>query len=421
VKNSGYLIIFLTACLGLGFALTFGKGTAQPIKAQDPAVIPNQPESRLEGPIQVGEIEPTELKIDYQKEAGWVQRVNYPGAAYIKVHFLKLELPPGDTVTVSDPKGIEVHTYPDVSGYTTDGEKGFWALSITGDTAIVELHAGSGKRELSEKELQQLGIIVDKYARGYPPQEIAGLLNPESTCGANQRFDAVCYQGSHPTEYNRSNAVARLLINSAFLCTSWRVGPNNRMFTNEHCITSQADVNGTEVWFNYQRLTCGSGSANTPTIVTGNTLLIDDVTLDFALFTVNNFSSITSFGYLDLDVRTPVLNEEIYIPQHGNGNPKEFAIESDVNSGNVCRIDQAAVDGLGTNTDTGYLCDTIGGSSGSPVLARSSHRVIALHHFGVLGVCSPSNTNQGVRIDQIWPLVDDFLTTNIYLPIVISN
>jgi hypothetical protein len=363
-------------------------------------------------PQRVGEVEPMDMEVSYLNEASWTQTIHYPGAAYIKVHLLKLDLLPGDYVTVSDPSGTEVYTYPG-SDYTTDGGEGFWAISITGDMAVIELCSGeedgpSARSEYYEKALagaalQELGVVIDKYAWGYSPEKILEIIEgPESTCGTNQRTDVVCYQASHPTEYGRSSAVAIHLLNGVFWCTSWRVGSSNHMFTNEHCITSQAQLDASEFWFNYQRLACGSGDTATPTKVTGNTLLTDDHLLDFALFTVNDFSSISNFGYLELDVRVPVLDEEIYIPQHGAGNPKEFGIESDMNTGNVCRIDDAITNGRGANTDTGYYCDTIGGSSGSPVLARSSHKVVALHHFG-------GCLNQGVRIDQIWPLVQSYL------------
>jgi len=406
------------AFLLLALVIALKTDAPQAIGGQSLVTLPSKVDEEL-GPIQIGEIETVDLKIEYLNEASWTQTIHYPGAAYIKVHFLALDLVPGDYVTVSDPTGTEVYTYPG-SDYTTDGSEGFWAISIVSDTAVIELHSGeedgpSAESEYYEKALagaalHELGVVIDKYARGYPPEEILERIErTESTCGANQRTDVVCYQSSHPTEYTRSHAVARLLINSTYLCTGWRASSQNRVFTNEHCVTSQSDVNGTEVWFNYQRLTCGSGDAATPTIVTGNTLLTDDYTLDFALFTVNSFSSISSFGYLELDVRTPVLDEEIYIPQHGAGNPKEFGIESDMNTGNVCRIDDAIADGRGSNTDTGYYCDTTGGSSGSPVLARSSHQVIGLHHWGTGGApCDSSTMNQGVRIDQIWPLVASY-------------
>ncbi|MFZ5912454.1 MAG: trypsin-like serine peptidase [Chloroflexota bacterium] len=356
-----------------------------------------QPESQ-QTPVTVGEVENTALRIDHLKENS-VQTIRYPNAAYIKVHFATLNLLPGDFVTVSNPAGTEVYTYPG-SAFTSDGEDGFWALSVTGDTAVIQLSSQVTQDESQDNTMQTSVVFIDKFTRGYPLDEIRNRLElTESTCGTNQRTDVVCYQGTHPTEYDKANAVARLLLNNgAALCTGWRLGEYNHMLTNEHCITDQAGVNAAEAWFNYQNLACGVTGQGTVTKVTGHTFLKDDADYDFSLFSVNDFDKLASFGYLELDARVPVLGEEIYIPQHGAGNPKEFGIESDMDTGNVCRIDDAVAYGWIADSDTGYYCDTIGGSSGSPVLARSSHQVIALHHFG-------GCLNQGVRIDKIWPLI----------------
>jgi V8-like Glu-specific endopeptidase len=354
-------------------------------------------------PATVGEVENTDLRIDSLQE-NLVQTIHYPGATYIKVHFATLNLLPGDFVTVSNPAGTEVYTYPG-SAFTLDEEQGFWALSVTGDTVVIYLNSQAAQEELQDSTLQISVVFVDKFTRGYPLDEIQKRLQlTESTCGTNQRTDVVCYQGTHPIEYGKANAVARLLLNNGTaLCTGWRLGEYNHILTNEHCITDQAGVNAAEAWFNYQNLVCGVTGQGTITKVTGHTFLKDDANYDFALFSVNDFDKLTSFGYLELDVRVPVLGEEIYIPQHGAGNPKEFGIESDKDMGNVCRIGDAVLSGNAIDSDTGYYCDTIGGSSGSPVLARSSHQVIALHHWG--GCNIPGYFNQGVRIDKIWPLI----------------
>ncbi len=349
-------------------------------------------DSEVAAPLRIGEIQ--EARLSIQSGLGKSRRMlQYPGAAFIKVHFSDLSLRPGDTVSVADPAGREVHTYPG-SDFTTDGGQGFWALSITGDTAIVTLNARG-------KAVEPSLVVIDKLTRGYPPAEIAKRVT--SICGANDEKDVACYSSSHPTELARSRSVARLLLNNgSSLCTAWRVGPDSAdyMVTNEHCITTQADVQAAEAWFDYQRLTCG-GAVGVPVKVSGRTLLADNPTLDFALFTVNSFWKIGSFGYLELDVRTPVQNEEIYIPQHPGGKPKQLSIQSDVNAGSLCRIDTPVTNGNGVGTDTAYRCDTEPGSSGSPVLARSSHRVIALHHFGVC-------PNRGVRIDKLWPAIKGF-------------
>ena len=367
------------------------------------------------GLVQVAEHVPLNLVINYQTESSRSQTIQSPGAAFIKVHFQRLNLLPGDYVTISDPGGVEHYSYPNQSDFTTGSEsEGFWAISITGDTAVIRLHTTTPNLHPPSRP-ESYGIHIDQYARGYSANEVA-MLNetavPTSTCGSPERYDAICYATTHPTEYAKSNAVARLLLTNSsgsYVCTAWRAGSQNRMITNEHCISSQADVEATELWFDYQRLTCGGATNPTITKVTGDTFLTADFTHDVAVFTVNDFAAVEQFGYLEFEFRPPIWGEEIYVPQHGLGNPREFGIESDMNSGGVCRIDDAVRDGRGAATDTGYFCDTIGGSSGSPVLARSSHKVLALHHFGTGATfCDSTTMNGGARMDQIWPLISPY-------------
>ncbi len=346
-------------------------------------------------------------------------RIETPDATFIKVHFDYFNLPQGAYVEVTNPAGTEKYTYggKHQSALTydrnlgEDGTESFAAMSISGPAAIVRLIRPDGVRWDDTIH----GVEISRYLEGFPQAVIdeimandPGLLGADnrSTCGINERQDAVCFAGSNPTEFERSRPTARLVISGGGLCTAWRVGADNRVFTNNHCIDSQSDVSAVEVWFNYQRTSCGSGPVDTTTKVTGNSLLRTDFTLDYTLFTVNSFSSLAGFGFYGLDVRSPSSQERIYIPQHGAGNPKELAITSDQNTGGVCRIDVVTANGRGSGTDTGYFCDTIGGSSGSPVLAASSNDVIALHHFG-------GCTNQGVRIDRIWPQVASFFNNQI--------
>lgn len=388
------VVVVAISLLGMGVTgVPDGKRAARQSLAQGP--VPDI------GPglLQVGQIEEVDLQVDH------AYKIHYPGASYIKIHFRQLNLHPGESITVSDPGGLQIRTYPG-DDHTTDERDGFWALSVMGDTALVQVHGRAGD-EPGERTRAVPAAVIDLVAHGYP---LAGIVRPESICGGDERQDVACYESTHPIEYERSDAVARLLINGTILCTAWRVGPLNRVFTNNHCVEDQTDVESTEVWFNYQRPVCGSGPI-TPTIVTGDTLLATDPYLDYSLFTVSRFSTITSFGYLELDVRAPVLDEEIYIPQHGGGNPKEFGIESDFGGEDVCRINDESMPGWITTTlesEAGYYCDTSGGSSGAPVLARSSHQVIALHHSGVWGSCNSTNMNQGVRIDSIWPEVASY-------------
>ena len=325
--------------------------------------------------------------------------LSYPGASYVKVHFSRLALLPGDWLTITDLEGGQSIDY-------RFGLRDEWAMSVDGDTAVLTLH-GRLARMLG------YGVVIDKVAHGFTPLErsrqkgvqraarnaaITAMRDgspTESVCGGDDSADAVCYRSSDPVAYNNSRAVARLLINGDELCSAWRVGPGNRMLTNHHCFTSTVDARNTEVWFNYECAICGGFAVRRPVKVFADKVLATDPTLDYTLFTVQDFAAVQAFGFLTIDDRAPVAGEELYVPQHPGGDPTILAISSDQDRGGNCRVDDPAADGYAVGTDVSYYCDTAGGSSGSPVLSRRTNKVIALHHFG-------GCPNAGVRIDLIY-------------------
>ncbi|SDY98990.1 V8-like Glu-specific endopeptidase [Lysobacter sp. yr284] len=345
-------------------------------------------------------------------------KIHAADAAYIKVHFAGFDLPAGVVLEVSDPQRREVHRYRkgDLGRYTVDaalGEDGktrFGAMSVAGDTAVLRLTGTP-----TEPWAPHHGVRIERYDEGFPQAMMgelsdAGLLNAagsaKSICGAKDSRPVACYASTDATAVARSKPVALILLNGTKWCTAWRVGPDNRIFTNNHCLDSAADVAGSEFWFNYQATTCAGTASGALTKVAGDQMLKTNQTLDYTLLTVKNFASISSFGYLGLDVRKPVVGEEIYISGHPDTRMKELSVVSDRDGGGRCKVIDADADGYGTDTDAGYYCDTEGGNSGSPVLARSSHKVVALHHFG--GNCNAAAPNRGVKMQLIWPQVSSY-------------
>lgn len=331
---------------------------------------------------------------------------HHPGAEYVKVHFSRLDLEPGDVVTVSDPGGGEVHRYDAAAA----GPR--WAMSVTGDTAVVRLHRAGGSGLLGAvRDLVGLdgpAVTVDRVARGLTPAEVPAAPAPpppgpgwhgpapvgreESMCGfVDETYDAACYESSHPEVYRRTWPVARLLIGGQLMCTAFRVGPGNLLLTNHHCLPSESDVRQTEVWFNYRCPLCNGWTTLRPVKVAATELVAANRELDFTMFRVDDFEAIAGFGYLELDTRPPAAGEPIYIPQHPMGMPTRVAL-GDGNG--ECVVVQPQTHGYGWFTDTSYRCDTHPGSSGSPVLSRRTHKVVALHHFG-------SCPNSGVRAELI--------------------
>lgn len=395
----------------LAFGLNGAALAAKDPQSPDP-MGPNRP--LHESLPKIADLRTTEVQLDqaFAKRGGTAlaTEIRTLDASFIKIHFDYFNLPNGLSLEVASDDGTEVYRYNNKSrdAHTVDASLGqdgrfsFSAMSVNGPVAHLRI-VGKAKEAWTSAH----AVRVSRYLEGYPEAMISGLMQddllsrgnaPKAICGVDDKRGVACYQSSDATAYDRSRPVARLVLSGGGLCTTWRVGPNNHLFTNNHCFATQSAVAASEVWFNYQAASCGGTSSATTTKVTGATMLKTDTTLDYTLYTVNNFANLASFGYLGLDNRLPVQGEEIFIPQHPGGRLKELGVVSDHRSGGRCIVDTAVQNGSGTNTDAGYKCDTEGGSSGSPVIARSSNKVIALHH---LGGCN----NSGAHISKIWPQV----------------
>jgi len=278
------------------------------------------------------------------------------------VHFSRLLLAPGDTVTVADPQRREVHTY------STMAVGGGWAMSVTGDTAVVTIRS----RRLTAP-LAGLGVAIDRVARGFTAAELRARTRVrKASVVLDDSADAVCYRSSDPVGYNRSKAVTRLLIDGTELCTAWRVGPNNRMFTNHHCLADTGSAQGTEVWFNYECEVCGRAQLAPVTKVWGDQVLATDQVLDYTLVHRAQLRGDTQFGYSSSTSGTRPGARAVHPAAPRRRSPADVEL----------RGHRPEVRGVPARHDVAYYCDTAGGSSGSPVLSDFSNRVVALHHFG---------------------------------------
>ncbi|GLY96975.1 hypothetical protein Acsp02_42290 [Actinoplanes sp. NBRC 103695] len=379
---------------------------AEPVKQKREIVEESAAAAAAKGRQKVGELLTVGKILGYARKPAR-ESFRYPGASYVKLHFDRMMMLPGDYVTVSDAEGEESYRYdapPLLEGMSVDK----WAMSVTGDTAVVEVHRTAdplGARSLGQHSLaKDLGVRVDRAARGFSRTEQKGvpeesLTAPgrtgreESVCGSDESRDAVCYKAKDPVAYTRSKAVARLLIDGTELCTGWRVGTKNRMLTNNHCFDSSDTAYDTEVWFNYQCAACGGYDTYKPTKVWGDQVLATNRTLDYTLFTVENFKAVQKFGFLTLDTARPAKGQPLYVPQHPAGDPARIAGVLGDKADN-CGVSDPGYTGYTADSDVSYYCDTEGGSSGSPVLSRKTNKVVALHHFG-------GCPNSGVRADLL--------------------
>ena len=329
---------------------------------------------------------------------GQMYEISHPGATFMGVHFARFDLAPGDFMIVSDANGGQSYV---LEGKGKMNAGTFWSQHVKGDTIVLEL--------VTTGEVPGKGFVINKYGAGFVN------LGPgiERICGKSDFENAICREGT--TEYDKSRAVARLLIQNMWLCTGWLASADSHFITNEHCISSSAAALDTDYEFMAEAPTCGSGNCQLcwpGTIYSGSAFIKDSPALDYSLVQLAGNPAAT-YGFLEIDNRAAIVGEEMYQPAHPAGRAKEFGWYCDVNTpypSGRCRVVSVTEPGCSSPSynDVGYWADTEGGSSGSPVLAVSSHKVIALHHCH--NYCDQGgDPNRGVPIDLICPEIEDYI------------
>lgn len=318
----------------------------------------------------------------------WEKTISYPEATYMAVHFKKFDLSGSDFIEITDPLEYYHHRYSK-NGYMNKGGD-FWGLSVTGNTIIVRLYARGNTH-------RGYGFLIDAFAHGFPHNEIP---QSKAVCGTEDFKDAICYENTYPQEYEKSKAVVKLLKDGVSHCTGWLVSCENHLLTNEHCVSSQSELDHIEFQFMYQRPQCDSGTAVYELQLQGGTFLRDNNNLDYCLLQPNLAGNDPQniYGYIQIDNRLPDIDELMYIPGHPSGDPKRLSIESTDAHDQSGRCEVYSIDETpcaGGPGDIGYYCDTEGGSSGSPVLSAITNKAIALHH------CA-NCPNRGVPITAVY-------------------
>ena len=309
----------------------------------------------------------------------WSEEIRYPGASYIAPHFSRFHLPSPSHLVVRAPDGSRSWEYTGFGKGELGRTEGFWGIHIPGDIAVLELYA--------DRPLSAGVVEVDSFAHGFPRDVLGALDEPEAICGPDDSNWAKCYQSSEPTIYDRSRAVARLLINGTGACTGWLVGSAGHLMTNQHCIGSASDALNTDYEFMAEGATCGTNCASWfacpgTVVATSATLVKVNAPLDYALVQLPTNPTGT-YGYLRMRTTAPSINERIYIPGHPAAWGKRIAVNSTHSSDASGKCEVYSLNEppcSGGPGDVGYFCDTQGGSSGSPVLAYSDHLVVSLHH-----------------------------------------
>ncbi|GAB9476714.1 hypothetical protein Gpo141_00013773 [Globisporangium polare] len=342
------------------------------------AATPNAPYYNEAGVYQIGTQEALNVTVAVGLSRDDV--VSYPQASYVAVHFSGFNLPEGDLVVVRSPDSEVAHFY---TGKGRDDREDFIASYIPGDTAIVQYFSASEGSSTNAAP----SYTISGFSRGFPNAA------HESICGADNTRPAKCFASgtlfnSLPLAYSKAQAVARLLIGGSGLCTGWLAGSEGHLITNQHCIETAADAKVIDIEFAAESASCadectqqlgckGVIAATTSTFITNSPISTGQ---DYALLKLPAAANIAAYKYLQLRASGPVLNERIYIPQHPGGKAKR--ISSVLDSGKDTYVESLSTSNSCGSGQVGYNADTEPGASGSPLIAASDNKVIALHHCG---------------------------------------
>jgi V8-like Glu-specific endopeptidase len=308
----------------------------------------------------------------------WKTDVSSTFAQYVRLHFIDIvdQTTSAYRVRLYDRSGKVTQEF-DKAAFNANKE--FWTNVIPGDFVHVEVAAAERPVGLSFNLLE--GVV----------QRNSGA--PFSLTIPDEREQIADYKTDLPELYRRSRAVAKLAFvksGKPYVCTGFLID-RNRLLTNEHCVNTLDICRTTVAIFGYEAL--GSGGA----VSSGEQFACDDLLkksekLDAALLRVRGEPG-AIYGSLPLAQQGVALNQSVIMVQHPAGEPKQVSRKG-------CFVSSLSALGVSEKTDFGHKCDTLGGSSGSPIL-NEQFAVVGLHHFGFENVAPWRDQNRAVAIDLV--------------------
>ncbi|MBR1164941.1 trypsin-like serine peptidase [Bradyrhizobium elkanii] len=334
-------------------------------------------------PLVVGQTEDVRLEIslaDAQHRTAVAQGLASATAIKLRLdHVSGPNVPPGAIVIIRDAGNNEVARY---AGDELAAERRIWTPLIKGTASQVEL---AGEPQAGT----EFRVVIGAVASNVPPQK------PTLNIVRDFDLENIEYiRANQPEIFVAGRPVAKisfLIREGPAACTGFMVS-DDRMITNHHCINTEEICKSADIIFGFNKSDSPLGDEMQRCL----RLVDKDEDLDAALIEVAG-SPGKRWGSLAFSDAVPALNEAAVVVQHPAGFPK-FVSRID------CIVSTMPADGVkaGKESDFGHSCDTMDGSSGSPVLRRADLKVIGLHHWGFVdGAGKWSAENRAVQIRLI--------------------
>lgn len=321
----------------------------------------------------LGSVESPDLNLTLLPEPGLSarQEISRPDAKGLRFHFRfagREEAGETWSLRILDASGQSVYSIW-ASEMKSDE---VWSPEITGATATLEIY--------SVRPATPLRVTLDRLV----------VLNadPVAATPFADSLASITDQADWLRELGRAVARLRIATDAGWyqFCTGFLVS-RDLMLTNEHCIASDTERASVIVDFDYD------SPAAQPVTARLSELVGTQENLDYALVRLSR--PVDDRAPLRLDPVALAQGQPLLIIQHPEGKPKYVSITG-------CVVDGLRIPGRRTaeKLDFGHRCDTMKGSSGSPVLDPQHGTVVGLHHLGVRG-SSNILVNSAVPIGRI--------------------
>jgi V8-like Glu-specific endopeptidase len=301
------------------------------------------------------------------------QPIEVPETSLLRIHF---EVRRG-----MDQAGWRVEVV-DATGKIVSADYGaskreFWSGEVRGGSALVRL--------VTDRSNVNPQIHIDKVLVSKP------ISYPQAITTDRSDIRSIDTEGPYVRALGRSVARLRLVGGDGigYFCTGFVIAPET-LVTNEHCVDGSEVAKSGIVDFDFD----SPGADSFESRITE--LLLANFELDYAVVRIDRLP--TGVSPLRLAPKVLTVGYPLLILQHPGG---QFKQVSRIN----CLAKTSESVGRGLATDFAHVCNTLGGSSGSPILDRDSGKVLGVHHLGFADG-SPNAFNQGVKLDLI---VDDIM------------
>jgi hypothetical protein len=262
----------------------------------------------------------------------------------------------------------------------TAGDDDFWSDEIPGNRVTIEL--------INYDPTRTPKLQLAQTLMGGP------VAYPQSVWGQNDIWEIASLHSEisdwkHIQVAGKSVARLRFVTDDgvAAYCTAFVVAPA-LLLTNDHCVRSDAERKSTLVDFNYT----SSASALNPRRL--SEVVAHDEARDYSLLRLVGEAPAPALP-VTLE-RLQKANTPLFIIEHPGGDVKSVSVRD-------CAATDLELVGVSETlkSDFGHRCDTLGGSSGSPVFRTSPNiAVVGLHHLGFYED-DPSPVNQAVLLSYV--------------------